>query len=322
MIDPEGAVLAKWDVELPTMMLRKTAVDGATPMARYSAIAGLSEKDDDESRMTLKTILADDKLDRTYRMEAAWALGSMQQVAARDILIGELNKAGTEPRVIRAMIEAVSKYRDKRVALGLGSMVTSGETITIKAAALAGLGRQEPTEEIIQALLENAKKPAFRDLLRTSAVRALADLAEPRGIEPAMALAAYGQPYRTRPRGIDAIARIGSVMEMKDRTPARKFLEKLLADPIENVQYAAAKALGDLGDEKAADALQAFADGSGPKNAKEVAREALDVLRKKNGEPAMVKDLRDRVEALEKARERVEKEIEAEGKGKPTTQSN
>jgi len=313
LIDPEGAVLAKWDGDLPEAMLRQAAASAPTPMARYDAISALALKDDDDSRLTLEKILVDETSDRTYRAEAAVALGKMQQPAARDILLASLAPGALiqEPHTRRAAIDALSKYRSNEVAATLMRFAKQDPSINVQAAATAALGGQDPSDAIEALLLDNAKALSFRDLLRTSALRALVQLHDAKGIDPAMAMAAYGQPYRTRPRAIDALGKLGTTLEKEKRDPVCRFLVKLLDDPTESAEYAAAAALGVLGDELAKPALQAFADGSGLEKDKAVARGALDAIDKANGESPSVMDLRERVEALEKARERFEKDLSA-----------
>jgi aminopeptidase N len=325
LVDPEGAVLAKWDGELPEAMLRQAAASAPTPIARYDAISALASKDDDDSRLTLEKILLDETSDRTYRSEAAIALGKTQQPGARDILLAALAQSASiqEPRTRRTAIDALSKYRGEEVAATLMRFAKQDASINVQATATADLGGQDPSDAIEAVLLENAKASAFRDLLRTSALRAFVQLHDAKGIDPAMQMASYGQPYRTRPRAIDALGKLGATLEKEKRDPIRRFLIKLLDDPTESAQYASAAALGALGDDLAKPALQAFADGSALEKDKAVARGALDAIGKANGESDSVKDLRERVEALEKARERFEKDLSPgdidEQKGRPTS---
>jgi HEAT repeat protein len=258
-------------------------------------------------------------------MEAAIALGKMHQPEARDILLASLaeNEMIQDLRTRRSAIDALSKYRGDEVAATLLRFAKQDPSINVQSAATAGLGGQNPDDSVETVLLENARAPSFRDLLRTAALRALVQLNDEKGIDPAMAMAAYGQPYRTRPRAIDALGKLGATLEKEKREPICRFLVQLLDDPTESAQYAAAAALGTLGDEQAKPALQAFADGSGPEKDKAVARGALAALGKANGESGSVQDLRERIEALEKARERFEKDLTPENveehKGQPTS---
>ncbi|MGH7176362.1 MAG: M1 family aminopeptidase [Tepidisphaeraceae bacterium] len=307
VIDPEGAVLAKWTIEVPVAMLIRQAQHGPTPVSRYNAIAALADKDRDDVRAALKAILLDEKLDHTYRCEAAAALGKMQQDSARDILVAALSESNPvrEPRARRAAVAAHGQYRDSAVVRTLLRFASHDETYTIEAAASAALGKQRATDEIVRVLIENTKKPSYRDQIRTSAVAALAELADARGMAPAMQLSAYGMPFRSRSSGIEAVGKISRDMDKKDE--ARDFLVALLGDPQNRAIDSAIRALGDLGDERAIPALQAFVGGSALDYQRTAARESIDAISKRNGETAALRDLRTRVEKLEKARADAEK---------------
>jgi aminopeptidase N len=325
LLDPQGATLTKWDTDFPTTMLRTAAMSAPVPMARFDAISALTTKDDDATRQTLKTILLDEKSDRSYREEAAISLGKMQQPEARQILVDALAENGMiqEPHTRRFAVDALSRYRHPDAAATLIRFAKQDPSIQVQSTATEDLGDQDQTDAAQAVLLENAKTPSFRDELRASALRALVKWHDPRAADVAMPLAAYGQPYRTRPQATGALGDIGSTLDKEKRGPICHFLIKLLDDPVQNVQYAAASALGKLGDPDAKDALQNFADGSGDEKAKAVARGALDALNRSAGESDAVRDLRERVESLEKARERFEKELVpgevSETKGKTAT---
>jgi aminopeptidase N len=258
LIDPEGATLAKWDTDFPARMQRDAAASAPAPMARYDAISNLSSRDDDQSRQTLQAILLDEKIHRSYREEAAIALGKMQQPAARDILLASLAEKSMiqEPHARRFALDALARYRSPDVAATLIRFAQQDPSINVQSAATADLGGEDPSDSIQTILLENAKTPAFRDMLRTAALRALVQLHDEKGIDVAMRMAAYGQPYRTRPRAIEALGDLGATLEKQKRDPICRSLMKLLDDPTQTAQYAAAKALGDLGDDRAESALQ------------------------------------------------------------------
>jgi aminopeptidase N len=311
LIDPQGATLAKWDTDFPTQMERDAALSAPTPMARFDSISGLASKDDEQSRQVLKTILRDEKTHRSYREEAAISLGKMQQPEARDILLASLADGSMiqEPRTRRFAIDALAKYRSADVTATLIRFAKQDPSINVQSTATADLGGEDLSDAMEAVLLENGKSPSFRDTLRNAALRALTKLHDEKGIDVAMQMAAYGQPYRTRPRAIEGLGNLGATLEKGKRDPICLFLIKLLDDPTESAEYAAAEALGELGDDRAKAALQAFADGSALEKDKAVARGALDAIDKANSESASIKDLRERVEALEKARQRFEKDL-------------
>jgi aminopeptidase N len=327
-IDPERDVLAQWEVgELPAPMLIAMARGGPTPFARFDGIAALGTQDRDDARAALKSILLDEKRHETERSEAAAALGKMQQPAARDILLDALREGSAiaDHHVRRAAVEALGSYRDPVVVPTLIRFAKSDPTYTIEAIATAALGKQTQTDQIVQTLMANAKKPSYRDQIRSNAVEALGALSAAGGLTLAMDLGAYGQPFRSRPTGIAAVAKIAHSHEKKD--DARQFFLKLLDDPQERSASAAIRALGELGDDKAIPQLKALADGSARKNLRDEARNAIDAINSRQGESGTVKGLRERIEALEKARAESEKHTATRGETKdqspataPTTQ--
>ncbi|CAN5482933.1 M1 family aminopeptidase [soil metagenome] len=178
VIDPEGALLAAWEVDLPMSMEIAQAARGPTPFARYRAIAGLADKDRDDARAALKAILLDEKQHHTYREEAAAALGKMKHDEARDILLGALsaNRMIEEPRVRRAAVAALGEYRDPAVVDTLLRFAKSDPSYNVEATATEALGKQESTDAIVERLTGNAKRDSYRDQLRVNAINALANL--------------------------------------------------------------------------------------------------------------------------------------------------
>jgi aminopeptidase N len=306
LIDPEGAVLAKWEVDEPTAMLIREATSAPAPMARFNAISELAEKDRADARNCLRDILTDEKQDQTYRSEAATSLGAMQQDAARDILLAALDPGHpiAEPKTRRAAIAALAKYRDDRAAVILLHFSHHDPSYNVEAAATEGLAGQDMTQPVIDRLVKNTKKIAYRDTVRQAALGALAALGAPDGIDPCLAAAAYGQPFRLRPAAIADLAKIGTALDANDprRKTIRLALVAEMSDETDRVSVAAIRALGELGDEKALPDLQAFADSSALENRRREARNAIDAIHLHWGPNVVVTDLRRRVEALEKSR--------------------
>ncbi|MBC8106609.1 MAG: HEAT repeat domain-containing protein [Anaerolineae bacterium] len=302
VIDPEGALLASWEYDLRTSMLIEQALRGPTPFARYRAIAALADKDRDEVREALKSILMDEKQHHTYRDEAAMALGKMKHDEARDILLGALSgdQAIKEHKTRRAAVAALGEYRSPAVEQTLLRFAKSDPTYTVEATATDALGKQASSEAIVAQLLANAKRTSFRDQLRVNAINALAALEEPEAIKLAMELGEYGQPFRSRGNGIEAVGKIAKNLEKKDE--ARKYLLALINDPQDRPALAAIRALGELGDDAAIAELKALSQSSAKKQRREAASAAIDTISKKAPtESAKVRSLRERIEALEKA---------------------
>jgi aminopeptidase N len=324
VVDPNCGLIAKWNFDLPTRMLAAQATGGPTTIARLHAIAALGGKDRDSSRQALRSVLADSKLYYGLRDEAAASLGRMQHDGARDVLLDALSSGVEGPKVRRAVVEALGKYRDPRVATALLPIARKDAAYDIEAAASMALGSQDPTDEIIETLLANSKKQSWRDQIRTAAVAALAELGDERGVAPAVALASYGQPYRSRANAIESLAKLAKNLpdsSSKSKDEIRELLVKLTRDPQDRAARSAVSALGELGDPKAVPALQKLADSASSDEIKHRARAAITAIHEKWGESTQVKSLRERIEALEREgkQRREHSSEEREGKTNLTT---
>jgi aminopeptidase N len=306
VIDPQNGVLMKLEPDLPANLLVEQALRGPTTMARYGAIAALAKKDRLSVRAALREILFDEQTFYGLRNEAAKSLGAMQADAARAILLEALGEGTVvaHHKVRRAVVEALGQYRHPDVARALVQFAQSDPSYAVEAEASKALGKQDPTDEVIAALVANADKNSWRDQIRTAAVEALGNLGDARGIEPSMKLASYGQPFRSRSTGCESLGKLARSMDEKQRDEIRHFLVPLMRDPQERSARAAINALGAAGDERAIEDLRRFADSSAPEELRHAARAAIDAIHARGGESATVRGLRERIEVLERDRDR------------------
>jgi aminopeptidase N len=322
LIDPRISLLAQWQLDLPQPMLLAELTSGPTIGARLAALRALQQNDSDAVRAAMKRILLDDTAPQPLRREIATSLGTMQQDGARQILLNALTEghAIADHKVRAAAVSALAEYRDADAAATLLRLARHDETYTVEEEATRALGRQDPTNSIVETLLANAKTPSDRDRLRINAVEALARLNDPRGVGPAMDLAAYGQPFNSRPAGIRALGTLGKIESARDKV--RQFLLVLIHDPQERSQSGALYALGELGDPKAIEPLRAFANGSAPPHLRDIARSSVDAINRHTGESATLSDLRARVEKLEKERRDLEKRFDKLSAGQKGTSAD
>ena len=305
VIDPYSAVLMKLEPDLPTNLLVEQALRGPTTMARFGAIAALKTEDRDNVRRALREIVFDEKTFYGLRSEAARTLGAMQADGARAILLEALGDGTTiaHHRVRRAVVEALGQYRHPDVVKTLARFAHADPSYAVEAEASKALGKQDPTDDVLDALVANADKKSWRDQIRTAAVEALGNLGDARGIEPSMKLASYGQPFRSRSTGFEALGKLARGVDEKQRDEIRRFLLPLTRDPQERSARAAINALGAAGDERALDDLRRIADSSAPEELRQAARGAIDAINAKSGESTTVRSLRERIEALERDRD-------------------
>lgn len=305
--DPEGAVIAQWKMRIPGKMQRRIARDGPTPMSRMNAIADLSESDTDDARQTLRSIVSDPAENWVFRVQAADALGKMQTPEARDLLLEMLRDADAskDHRTRRAIVEAVGNYRHEDCAMALLRLAEKDPSSAVQSSAVAALGKQDGTDLVVDVLLKACDVSSYRDQVRVAAVGALAALDEKRGIAPAMKLASYGMPFRSRPRGVDALGRLGRI-DREDPT-IREFLETLLWDPEDDVRMRACSALGQIADERSIEPLRRLSRSSAPDDVRRAASSAIDTINSRSTEHPAIQQLRERVSELEKKLEKSEK---------------
>ena len=142
--------------------------------------------------------------------------------------------------------------------------------------ALANM-RSKRVGEIIDAALET---DSFREIIRDSAMTALAKLKEPAGIDLAMEWAEYGRPLPVRRRAIRTLGKLGRLAP-KRNDQVRNLLVGYLQDPHFRARNEAMKALGDLGDDQAIAALEAAIDREYLFRSKDAGRDAITKLNRK-----------------------------------------
>ena len=232
-------------------MLIEQALRGTTPFARYRAIAVLAEKDRDEAREALKSILLDEKQHHTYREEAAAALGKTKHDEARDILLAALSgdQMIKEHKTRRVAVAALGEYRSPAVEQTLLRFAKSDPTYTVEATATERSASRHQARRSSRSSWPTRNASHIEISFASTRSTRLANLEEPNALKLAMELGEYGQPFRSRGSGIEAVGKIAKNLEKKDE--ARKYLLALINDPQDRPALAAIRALGELGDDAA-----------------------------------------------------------------------
>jgi aminopeptidase N len=274
-IDPDGGVLAGFDIDLPKAMWLEHLATGPTTVARLRAARHFRSDTSDEVIAALATALADSDAFWSIRNECAASLGEMQAPAAMEKLIEALraDEAGiADARVRRAVIDALARYETPEVAEIMVRFALSDPSYGVVAAATAALGRTTHGD-VTDILLANAEQDSYNDQIRRAALQALADRDLEAGIAPARKYAAYGQYDRIRP---DAIRALGRLAHYETHTEQiRRTLIELTLDPQPRARRAALEALADLGGSEAANVLRAVADSGVDQATRDTARAAL-----------------------------------------------
>jgi HEAT repeat protein len=112
-----------------------------------------------------------------------------------------------------------------------------------------------------------------------------------------------GSPIRARPAAARALGKAGRNLERSLRAPVVEKLIDLLRDPWHSVAMAAARALGELGEPAAIDALETFGNSLSHQDRANIDRILKDLRDKDktdgSAQQKQVDDLRDKVRKLE-----------------------
>ena len=319
VVNPMNGMLSVLSYSPPLEMTIRQATDGPTAFARLQAIDRLGGSGDSRARGALLSILEDTKRHWGQRDEAAASLGRMDKPEARDALLSALAEGIEEPRVRRAAVEAVGRYRHPSVAAALLPLAREDASFQVEAAACAGLANQASTDEVVSVLLEKADGQSWAHRVRQAAIAALADLGNPRGIEPAMRLGGYGGPFRARGTGIDALGKLYLGADEAQKAQIREFLLDLTDDPQDRHALAAIRALGATGDKEAVAPLERLAQSSAPAGHRQAAREAIALIGEGGSSSSIVQNLRQRLERLEAERDEQREKTRDDGQPLPTT---
>ncbi|MFG0328040.1 MAG: M1 family aminopeptidase [Phycisphaerales bacterium JB037] len=206
----------------------------------------------------LDAIVRDRDLHPTIRQEAAEALG--QRAAFAEILDLLEVETPADPYVRETIVRTAAGMdwagpERSTVAGVLATAVETDSSTRVRAASLRGLATMNATD-YIPLVLAATEQESQHDRVRQAALDALASLDAPTGLDAAIRIAQPGFNYRTRSTAVRAL----SALAHHDRNAAYRALEPLLLDRERRTVEAAGRALVDLGDPRAAQALRRYLD--------------------------------------------------------------
>ncbi|MCH7526156.1 MAG: HEAT repeat domain-containing protein, partial [Planctomycetes bacterium] len=247
------------------------------------------------------------------------ALGRMQSARARNALISLLQPQAplANAKVRAAAVEALGQYRHPDITPTLVRLADSDPSYKVEAAATRAIGTGRRIEAI-DSVLANANKPSHSDRIRRAAAEALGMLGDGRGVETCLALAAYGQPDRTRPTPVAALAQLADRGHRAEHL--ERFCRRLLSDPERRAQVAAIDALGEMGAVASIDALGELSVQRRRRDLREGAKRAIEEIIADQAAPDAVRllrarlgDLRERWERLHRRMRLLESELDISG---------
>jgi aminopeptidase N len=333
VLDPRGGILKTLDFAKPAAEWVLQLTRSKPLPARLEAIRALGALGGEEAVAALARALHDDPF-YDIRKEAARALGQTPKDPALAPLRAALGDA--DSRVRSAAVESLAAFPEHAELIPeLEKLLTTDDSFYVRARAAAALGtlgektgdpakgeakghakgtkakEDEGTkrrEEVAAALDAALFQESFHELVRGSALRALAKVDPARAWEPARRLARYGAPIDSRGEALDALVTIAE-KDPARKAEVRKLLEGYLDDPYYSLEEHAFRSLGALGDPAALPAIARRERLESDSRQKRNAGKATERIEAKQAQGHEDQALRDRVEQLERETEVLKEQV-------------
>ena len=293
VVDPYLHVLMTPTVEEPTPWILAQLRRGPTVASRLDAAEFLKTRAGSATDAALVAALTDRDEQRAVRSAAAQTLGELN---ATDALLDTLGAGVEDARIKRAVVVALGKIEDDRVADALAPIASNAdESYAVRSAALSALGERGDASRL-PILLDALDAESQHEQVRQAALRGLASLDEAGGLDAAIRYTQLGWLARTRPVAIGAVADLAHY----DNDRAIDALLPLLTDREDRARDAAARALSKIGDAHVLERMRhVAATHRNPKYAERLEKLA-DTLAAKLNKDSGETDLRQRVEELQR----------------------
>ncbi len=342
VLDPRGGILKTLDFPKPAAEWVLQLTRSKPLPARLEAIRALGALGGEEAVAALGRALHDDPF-YDVRKEAARALGQIAKDPALVPLRAGL--ADADSRVRATVVESLAAFPEHAELIpGLANLLTTDDSFTVRARAAAALGelagksqgkaagraggrgkdegegeggKRRRREEISGLLFAALSQDSFHELVRGSALRALAKVDPARAWEPARRLARYGAPIDSRGEALDALVTIAE-QDPARQDEVRKLLEGYLDDPYYSLEEHAFRALGKLGDPAALPAITRRSRLESDSRQKRNADKAIERIEARQAQGREDQALRDRVEQLERETEVLREQVRQAGEKKGT----
>jgi len=312
IFDPGKHILAVRRVEKSATWWQEELACATEGIDRIYAARMLGNVGGPRATSSLLDALAEDPF-WGVQAAAADALGSLRSITARDALIAAVETT-EHPRARRAVVKALASFRrDASAETALTHVIRAGDpSYFVEAEACLAIGRMRG-ENASAVIREALSRDSFRDVIRQSCYRGLAEARDETAVSLLLDATAYGKDSQGRRAAIDALARLATGRRDRIREEIRDCIEELLSDKDFRVQTSAIEGLATIASAQSIPALNATAkrdlDGRLRRRCREVVRDIeegraqaeqltslRDELEKSRSDLAA---LRDRIERLE-----------------------
>ena len=308
VFDPDDAILKTVSFDQPIAALEAIATGAPSVGPRAEACASLGKNGSSRAIACLSRVLSSGDF-WGVRAAAARALGVARGEAAGEALLARLSDE--HPKVRRAVVHALGKFRDARAFHALQDVLENGdESYFVEAEAAISIGKTQRLDalRVLQEALAT-KAPGWNETVRCGVLHGLGHSPHEQRDEAIAAVIPWteaGRFVRCRIAAIQALARLG-----ENHPRALERLERLTEDGEFRVILAAAVALAKIGARRSKAALAHLDETALDGRIKRAARQALRRIGER--EPALsramhadfdalaseTKKLRDRLERLE-----------------------
>jgi aminopeptidase N len=298
--DPFHKVLHRLDLVVGDRLLRTQLTQAKDVIGRIEAADALAKS----AKHANLNAIVDAFIQEEFwgaRCEFAEILGNANHATAIEGL-AQLIAVEEEPRVLISLLRAAGAYRDQTLSLAIQARLQTGLNPIAAQSAYIALGKQRegaPYERLVTVA------HGARDWrIQSGAFLGLAETRRRDAVPLLRRYAAYGgSPNRARASAVTALGKLGKNLEKDERLAVAEQLVDLLRDPWRAVQWAAARALGDMHATEAMPALEAFAASLSIQDQAMIER-ILEGLRKEDKTEGsavqkQVETLRDKVRTLE-----------------------
>ena len=318
--DPRYTVLANVTFDKTEELQLAQLGNGADVIGRLLAIKGLGKRKTHKAIAAIQQSLNSDPF-FGVRIEASGTLQDIHNDESFDALQASLQQE--DARVRQQVVRDIGRFVRDETEDSLQQVVRDERNPAIRAAAVAGLGRfagADKREQLVHLL----NTDSFRNEIAAASVSAMRTQDDPwfaRHIATALSEREAAFSGRSLTTALNALARLSK--NKKQKSKARKQLSGYLSHPKESVRIAAIRALGELGDMRAAVVLEPLADAELSERVQQAAKSALNKLRESAPIASKeVADLRKRIDSLEDEYDKLKKKLDSvESKKKSRNQN-
>jgi aminopeptidase N len=324
-VDPDLSVLAEIKEtksrELWLAQLNGASSGPASVASRVRAAQYFGQSKRPEDREALAKALKEEKF-YGVAVEIVTALGESGGDASRDALIAGLKH--DQPKVRRACADALGKFsKDAKVAAALKALLEKGdESYFVEAAALSAYAKMKQ-KDTVAVLTPWLDKPSHGEVIRSAALNGLGDAQDVAALDTLITWTKRGNSRYNRAAALTALGKLAQSANPSDeqRTKIVKAVSACLDGEQPLILRSSVGTLRDLGRSAAPSlaALEALQRHDPSDRVRDLAKTAIEQIRKNEQTPVELTRLREELETLRKTqeqlRERLEKYEKLERKG-------